>query len=875
MAANLLERDPFLLTLDDALRQAAAGHGRTALVSGEAGIGKTSLVEWFLEQQPATRSLWGACDALFTPRPLGPLYDIARQADAPLRALLDGEPSRAALFASVLDEVARGLAPTILVIEDVHWADEATLDLINFLARRITRTHTLLVLTYRDDELGRGHPLRRVLGDLPARDVTRLRLPPLSAEAVALLAGRARQATEHLYAVTGGNPFFIAELLASDAPGAPTTVTDAVLGRISRLSPQANRLLEQVAVVPSRIEWRLMECVSGEDSAALDECVGAGMLQMQEGSVGFRHELARQAVEGALAPTRRKTLHAQVLRTLLDRDEDHVPLAQLVHHAAQAEDGALVLRFAPAAARQASAQGAHREAAAHYQRALEYIGLLDGENQKQLRAELLDGLSREFTIADQMEEAVRVRLEALAIWRGLDQPVRVGHTLCRLSQLAYYRGHTAEAERYATEAVTLLETLPPCHELALAYAMMSGLRMTASDNAAMLVWGHRAIEVAEQFHDSETVCQVLGTIGSGEMCRGIEGARAQLERALRMAIEHGYEEHIARNYSNLAENLVKERAYDEAAIYLRDGTAYCAEHGLDNWGQSLRVTLALARLDQGDWMGADEEATVILSIPWANTCNRIPALVVLGLVRARRGDPGAEAALDEARDLARTASEMQYITPAAAARAEWRWLRGERDLCRAEAEEGFQLALACERPHYWGGPALWLWRSGGLSAAPPRTPAPVAAELAGDWRGAAAEWERIGCPYEQALALAGGDEPAQRAALDIFERLGAAPAAEIVRRGLRAAGARGLARGPRPATKANPLGLTPRQYEILLLLAAGLRNTEIADRLSTTAKTVDHHVSAVLAKLAVRSRAEAVSRAHQLGMIPQALAPLP
>ena len=146
MAVSLLERDPFLQTLDDTLRQVRTEQGRIALVSGEAGIGKTSLVEAFLQRQAAaTRVLWGTCEALFTPRPLGPLYDIASQTQSPLRTLLEGETNRATLFAAVLDDLSQsGSRPTIVVIEDMHWADEATLDLIKFLSRRIHRTSAML-----------------------------------------------------------------------------------------------------------------------------------------------------------------------------------------------------------------------------------------------------------------------------------------------------------------------------------------------------------------------------------------------------------------------------------------------------------------------------------------------------------------------------------------------------------------------------------------------------------------------------------------------------------------------------------------------------------------------------------------------------------
>jgi hypothetical protein len=316
MLTDLLERDEYLSALDEALRQATAGHGRIVLVSGEAGIGKTALVERFVaraqERQPSMRLLWGACEALFTPRPLGPLYDIAQQAPGPLRAALASETNRATLFAAVLDELAQ--SPTVLVIEDIHWADEATLDLIKYLGRRISRTSSLLILTWRDDEIDKAHPLRLVLGDLPARDVTRLRLLPLSQAAVATLAAQAQRDGADLYRATAGNPFFLTEALASDTPGAPASVADVVLTRVARRSGAAQQLLELVAVVPNKIEPWLILAIGAGDSTTLDECLDAGILRHDGGAVAFRHELARQAVESALSSGRRCALHAVVLR---------------------------------------------------------------------------------------------------------------------------------------------------------------------------------------------------------------------------------------------------------------------------------------------------------------------------------------------------------------------------------------------------------------------------------------------------------------------------------------------------------------------------------------------------------------------------------
>jgi DNA-binding CsgD family transcriptional regulator len=878
MAEDLLERDQFLRALDEALLRTAAGHGQLVLVRGEAGIGKTALVERFIERcPPGTCVLWGACEALFTPRPLGPLYDIAEQARSALRELLAGEANRAALFAAVLDLLTHSPAPTIVVLEDIHWADEATLDLIKFLARRIHRTTALLIGTYRDEELGLGqgrdHPLRLVLGDLPTRGVTRLHVPPLSEAAVATLAQQSNRSAGELYRATGGNPYFLQEVLHSETPGVPLSVSDAVLAQVARRSPKAQRLLEMVAVVPHRIEWWLAEAVGSaeqggdrgaEQATALEECLAAGILHLEDDAVGYRHELARQAVERALAPTRRRALHAAVLHALIARGAEQAPLARLVHHAVQADERELALRFAPAAAKQASAQGAHREAAAYYATALRYADFADTEQ----RAELLDGLSHEFYLTGQIEDAVAPCEAALAIWRALNRSDKVGHNLRRLSRLSWFLGKNAEAARHGMEAVERLETLPPGHELAMAYANLSHLRMLESDAAQTLLWGNRAIALAERLRDIETLSYALNNIGSAELGVGDESGREKLERSLALALEHGYEEHAGRAYANLAEELIMRRDYIQAEGFLRDGIAYCAERDLGAWRHCLRGQQARARLGQGDWIGAEEDAGAILSIPWASGTNRGPALLVLSYVRLRRGDPGAEALLDEERALALATGELERIAPMAAARAEWRWLQGDLKQCAAEARVGFQLAQRHSYPWYLGELAIWMWRAGVLCDIPARTPAPFALQMAGDWRGAAARWERMGCPYEQALALADGDEPAQRAALSILAQLGATPAAEVVRRRLRAAGARGLPRGPRPATRDNPHGLTPRQLEILLLLAEGLHNAQIADRLSTTPKTVDHHVSAVLAKLEVRSRTEAVRVAYEVGLVP-------
>jgi DNA-binding CsgD family transcriptional regulator len=862
---ELLERDRFILDLARALREVEAGSGRTVLISGEAGIGKTALVQHYINAHRSTaRILWGACEALFTPRPLGPLYDIARQTRSNLSELLSAQASRATIFSALLDELQRSAPLAIIVIEDVHWADEATLDMIKFLSRRIHQLPSLLIITHRDDELGAHHPLRSVLGDLPGASVTRLRLPALSEAAVIALAKQAQHSVEGLYAATGGNPFFVTEVLASHEQGVPATIRDAVLARAARLSSGARAVLDLASVVPAYVERWLLDTISPFDSALLDECVESGMLWLDNTQLAFRHELARIAVEDSLSPARRQSLHAQVLEALMTRATAQIPLSRLVHHATHAANGSVLVRFALAAAREAISLGAHREAVSQYATALNFAEQLGAEE----RANVLEDYAYQCYLTDRIDEAIHARLKALEIWRELSQHEKEGPTLRWLSRLSWFLGKKVDADAYASQAVGILERLPPGSELAMAYSNRAHLAMLVDETAATVEWGQRAIALAEKLGNSEIVAHALNNIGSALLNAGDRNGQTQLEKSLHISLTHGFEEHAARAYANLASCCVKFRVYADAMRYLNDGLQYCLDHDLDAWSLCMLVWRARCRLEQGYWQEAAEEASTVLNRSHVSTVFRIPALVTLARVRTRRGDPHVTELLDEARDLAMPTGELTCIAPVAAARAEAAWLSGEREQCAAAVRGAFELAVSHTNPWERGELSYWMWRAGELAHPPPMIAAPFAHHMASDWRAAASAWTQLGCPYERAMALADGDEAAQRAALEIFVQLDAGPAADIVRQKLRAQGVRSIPRGPRPTTRDNPAGLTARQMEVLTLMTEGLQNTEIATRLSTSPKTVDHHVSAVLAKLNVRSRAQAVIAAHQMGILP-------
>ncbi|GHO90428.1 hypothetical protein KSF_004760 [Reticulibacter mediterranei] len=641
-------------------------------------------------------------------------------------------------------------------------------------------------------------------------------------------------------------------------------VRDAVLARIARLSPAARTLLELASIVPTRSERWLLEAFVGSLDAALEECLTAGMLELSLTAVTFRHEIARQAVESTLSPLRQQRLHTQVLQVLITHSEETSQAARLVHHALGASDAALVARYAPLGAKQAAVQGAHREAAALYATALRYADQFPPE----YHAELLEGRAYECYLTNQIDEAIQAQLAALRIWQQCDRPEAIGQSLRWLSRFSWMLGKPGEAEQYATEAIHLLETLPPSSELARAYGTKAQLFMIAEDYPEAILWGERTLVLAESLSDIQTLAHALNTVGTAQLSAQNEQGRINLERSLQLALEKGWEDYAARAYCNLVTCAMRTRDYPHAVRYLQKGLAYCTEHDLDTWRTYLMAWQAAVKFEQGDWDEAASEARYVLDQHRIFPATKFWALVVLGWIRVRRGDPGGVAVLDEVRGMAQASGELQRIAPVAAARAETAWLSGDLKRCQAEAHEGYDLALAHTDLWALGELSIWLWRAGELTQAPRRVAEPFARQIAGDWRAAAEQWVLLGCPYEQALALADGDGEAMLTALALLERLGAQPAVALVHRRLRQQGIAGIPRGPRPSTRANQAGLTNRQLEVLQLMVEGLSNAEIASRLITSPKTIESHVSAVLAKLGVNSRAQAVRAAYHMELHP-------
>jgi DNA-binding CsgD family transcriptional regulator/tetratricopeptide (TPR) repeat protein len=863
--SELLERSGELSTLNEWLGNvAASSFGRLVLVAGEAGVGKTALLRRLHEERRAgSRFLWGACEALFTPRPLGPLLDIAELTGGELAEVVAAEAKPHDVAGALIHELRRR-APTVLVLEDLHWADEATLDVLRLLARRISTVPALALASYRDDELDRGHPLRIVLGEL-GRDETigRLRLLPLSPAAVAKLAEPHGLDADELYRTTAGNPFFVTEALAAGEDEIPPTVRDAVLARMARVSPTGRKLLEAVSVAPLKAELWLLDAIAADVADHLEECLGAGMLTPEEEGVAFRHELARLTVEEALAPNAKLDLHKKTLAALASRPEGARDFSRLAHHADAAGDAEAVLLFAPEAATRAASVGAHREAAAQYGRALRFAGDLPPE----ARAELLDHRARECRAIGEFTEAIRVRREALECHRQVGDVRKVGDSLRALSWLLEVIGHRDEAEEAARRAVTALESPSPGREGALAYCALADLCFYASDFESAVAWGTRALELARRLGDDEAAVQALTNIAAAEFLLDLEGGRERLERALELAREAGLEDQAGHTFCLLAFGADNARRYALAESYANAGIEYCSEHDLDGFRPFLVAIRADVELAQGRW-GEAAESVALLLADIGLGFGSVRALVTLGRLRTRRGDPGQWAPLDDALELSERSGELMRLGRVTAARAEAAWLEGRPE--GIEEATGSMFNLAQQRKAGWmiGELAYWRWRAGIEEPIPPGTVEPYALQIAGDWERAAEIWQDLGCPYEAALALADGDDAALRRSLDALQQLGARPAAAIVARRLRERGARGLPRGPRPSTRGNPANLTPRELEVLALVVEGLRNAEIAERLFLSERTVAHHVSAILKKLDVNSRGEASAAAARLGIAP-------
>jgi DNA-binding CsgD family transcriptional regulator/tetratricopeptide (TPR) repeat protein len=890
---GLIERETALDLLNATLQACRAGAGRTVLVAGEAGIGKTALLRRWAEQakaQGGVEVFWGGCEALFTPRPLGPVLEIAQALSPSITSLVQQQSAPSTLFAafgSWLAVPAASLSSkqhqarvNVLIFEDVHWADHLTLDFLKYLGRRIHQWPAMLVLSYRDEEAGTLHPLTQVLGDLPAANTDKLALRPLSLEALATLSGYATDRTRDLLAVTGGNPFFVTEVLATAhkaspqttptadpgeaaPPGVPTTVSMAVMARAQRVSREARAVLEAASLVPGSVDPAHLTAVVGETATAgVDECVQAGLLQWDHHHLAFRHELARRAVEAGLSPLRRREMHARLYVQL--RQQSQVLVDRAAYHAQHADDSVAVLATAPVAAARAAAMGAHREAAAHYRVALEHAQhVSDGE-----RADLLERWAYEVgLVSSGREEAIAARHEALALRSRLGQTEQVGLNQRGLSSLYRARGDIEQAQRWLDAAITTLESIDPSAGLAMAYSMRSAAHMVVNEWRLAQSWGERAITLAQQFGEHGTIAHALNNIGSALADDGQPLGFELLQQSLDLALKHGMHDHASRAYRNASEACVRSRRLEQADALLVPGMEFARANDMDLHVWGLLGALVQVRLMQGRLDAAHTLAQEALSAEPAtaqNSTTHLTVITVAATVELLRSPNADASALHLLWPDALASHEPDRIVPLALALAEAAWLRGEHQACAAVVQAARQ-ACADLTPWDWSELALWAHRAGLDPKALSRAPlmVPCALELQGDLVGAASAWAERGMPRHQAYALMLMDPrqhpQALSEAIGLFDRAGALACADHARRSARKwaqDGIKGIKTGPRGAARTNRFGLTQRELQVAQQVATGLSNQEIAHALSRSPRTVENHVATAMAKLGAKRRGD-------------------
>lgn len=861
---QLLERASFLRTLSEYATEARGGDGRLVLVSGESGIGKTALLDAFHREQPDARWLWGACDGLFTPRPLGPIFDMGAQLDgqsSDLAALCRQGAARDTLFAALLAELDAPARLPIVVIEDAHWADEATIDLLTFVGRRLARRTALVLATYRDDELGEDHLLRRALGNLATQRTTRrMRLAPLSLDAVRILAAGRDVDVEELHRVTGGNPFYVSEVLDAGWPSIPPTVRDAVVARLARLSPDARSATEMAALMGARLAGSVVSKAAADPGAAVSECLASGLLVPDGSGLRFRHELARMAVEAGIAPHRKPELHARLLAVLESRGGADAAL--LAHHAEASGDRRAVLRHAPDAARRASALGAHRESAAQYERALRFAGDLEPAD----LATLHEGIAGEYSLLDRWDDAELARRTALRLRRELGDDRKVGQNLQLLAMALWRLCRGEESYQAADEAVRIMRSGSAGSELGFAYASLGGRRWFrgSSDDAAELM--QQAIDIGDELNLPELVGYALNGMGLCRVKAGDAGGVTDLERSLRIGLDAELPDTIGRVYGSLEEAHITLQQFAASERYFTDGIAFCDQRELGVYSWCLMGWRTVALLLAGSWREAADMCADLLSRRGISPVNLLNPLYVLGAIKGRRDESGAWDLLDEAVALGEGTTEPQWVVPVRSVRAELRWLSGQRELARQEARAGFESGRGRTDPWTLGSAAIWLARLEGAAGVTSGLPEPYALEAAGRAAEAAAAWDEIGRPYDAAMVrLQSAQEDVLRQAISTFDELGATSALAQARRRMRELGISNVPRGPRKDTRSAAGNLTAREQEVLALLSEGLRNREISERLVISERTVHHHVSAILAKVGATSRSAAIREAARMG----------
>ena len=753
----LVERERELSQLTAGWEAAKQGFGAVVVVSGEPGIGKTALIRAFLGRLDGARVLRGVCDDLATRRAFGAIRDLAVEASGPLADVAFDD--RDAVLAALIDEVRN--QPTIVVIEDAHWADDATLDAIHLLARRIDDLPLFLIVSARPTRPEERSVQQEVVG---ASSLTTLSLQPLSMAAVTKLAGDSPWPAAALHRRTGGNPFFVTELIEVELDTVPTSIREAVFGRLRDLPDGSRQALDQLAVIPGVVDRWLIDVLIDEP-LVLDPAENSGLLVAERDGIRFRHELSRQAVAEALPSERRRALHAAVAEALETARADH---ATIVHHALGSRDRAMVMRHVVPAIRNAMDSGSSTQA-------LDLVDVLEEQHEHDDATLGWAYTQRALALLalDRGEEALPVSRDAISLLEPHGASLDLAEAHHALGRIAWWLRDFDTARPASTEALRVLDRVEPDRASALIRAQVAYL--------SGLLQLPDAPEIAEHAHDVAHAVGSPRALAITELAIGMSSSSSEemathLFAAVEQARAAGDIGTETRATVNLGSSYAHAHRYADAEEWLPKGEELSRRYELM---AGLSVTMSLrpwVRAMRGDLEGSLDGLDAYIDLV-DNEDQRAWGVLHKGVVLARLGR------IDEALDLVEAAEGYRVGRSASpeivfeAARVEVYWLAG-RALDSERIAADVLWPNRFDRPEdYVGRLARNLQRAG---ATIPRFEFSLAGydeALWGDPMTAARIWESLGNPYEQGVELGlAGDATGH----GVLESIGAAGAVERI-----------------------------------------------------------------------------------------------
>jgi len=862
----LVERETELARLSEIWEGVPKTGGRVALICGEAGIGKSSLVTHFLNEVLVdTNFTKGLCDPMATPRPMGPVLEIQTQLK-PTLAHNETVSQR-----SPTDETyayfQRITEPTVVFLEDLHWADQGTLDWFKFFGRRISGLPLLLIVSFRDDEVTAVHPLSSAIGQVPTANYHRIQMPPLSIEGIKELGLPEGINPEELYKVTNGNPFFVTEILnARDKSGdVPQSVKDAVNSRINRLPRKLQGFLELASCHPTSIRTEILQELHGDTyTSELAEATRLKFLIAVQGHFRFRHELARRATYARLSASERQLAHKKIMAALLAQSGDSFKIDEILHHADGAQNADKVIEYAPLAAREAAQLGAHREAAKHLAAAIGYIDAAPTE----VAAQIYEDWAYEAGLALGIDDGViEARRLAITLWRALGRSDKVGENLRWLSRLHWYRGEATKAHNYVDEAINVLNDDEISAGKAMSFAVRAQFLMLQDNMEGAISWGEKSLEMARSVNAREVEVHALNTVGTARLFRGdIDGEELMIE-SLELAKDLALHEEVARVYTNLSEYAVETRQFERAEKLINEGLAFDQKHDLDSWTYYLMGRQAQLRLGQQKFRQCCDIANGILKRDNQTLLMQLPAKIVRSRALLRLGESSAHKAIEDALSDALSVDEIQYTSVVHAISIEKAFKKNDVELATYHFNEIAQNMTNRLSADKWSDVLIWGYFAGVSQALPKGYEFSKGLQLLyeGDYGLAAENFDTDLMNYEAAWCrVLSGNESLTRQADSFFSEIGALGSQKSLRRMVESRGTKvalsAMVRGPNKTTREHAYGLTAKEQMVLVKIAEGASNGDIAKHLSRSIRTIENHVSSILSKLNASNRVEVILR---------------